>query len=128
LDTKNNKKGKDMKTSLKLVLTMVLALILGGMVTNAALAFDCNNPNINDNALLGEFNIATGTFTPYKANWGSFDQLHGAYVKLVFPTGNAYNVWVHGILPSGALDAGPGNNLCDGVGIDDTEACLAALN
>jgi len=111
----------------RLVLALVLALMAAALMSNVALAFDCNNPNLNDHALVGEFDIATETFTPYKANWGSFEtfKFHGAWVKLIFPWGQSFNVWVHGVLPDGALDSGPGENGCDGKGIDDIEACLA---
>ena len=116
-----------MKTKGRLVIALVLALMVAALMSNVALAFECNNPNLNDKALLGEFDIATETFTPYKANWGSFGQFHGAWVKLIFPWGQSFNVFVHGVLPDGALDAGPGENGCDGKGIDDIEACLALV-
>ena len=111
----------------RLLLAVVLALMLSGVLANVALAFDCNNPNINDNAVVGVFDIATETFTPNKANWGSFDKVHGAWVKLLFPWGDSYNVFVHRLLPDGALNAGPGDNLCDGIGIDDLDACLMVM-
>ncbi len=115
-----------MKTKFKWVLPIVLALMLGGMMTNAALAFDCNNPNINPNAVVGTFTVATGTFTPNKANWGSFDSgFHGAWVEIVFPWGASYNIFVQNLLPDGARDSGPGENGCDGIGIDDLDVCLA---
>lgn len=118
-----------MKATRRFILSFVLALLVGGMVTNAAYAFHCSNPNINDNALVGVFDIASGTFTPTKSNWGSFDeesaQFNGAWVKLVFPWGDSFNVFVKGVLPDGAMNAGPGDNLCDGRGIDDLDACLA---
>lgn len=111
----------------RLLLAVVLALMLSGALANVALAFDCNNPNINDNAVIGVFDIATETFTPTKANWGTFDQFHGAWVKLVFPWGDSYNVFVQKLLPDGARNAGPGDNLCDGKGIDDLDACLMVM-
>ncbi len=115
-----------MKTKMKLVLPIILALLLGGMITNAALAFDCNNPNINDNAVVGVFDVASQTFTPTKANWGSFDTgFHGAWVQIVFPWGASYNIFVQGLLPDGARNSGPGENGCDGIGIDDLDVCLA---
>jgi hypothetical protein len=109
----------------RLVVAITLALMVAGLMVNAALAFDCNNPNINDNAVIGKFDVATETFTPYKSNWGSFDQFHGAWVKIVFPWGDSYNIFVQKLLPDGARNSGPGNDGCDGKGIDDLDVCLA---
>jgi len=118
-----------MKTKSRFVIAVVVALMAAALMANVALAFECTNPNLNDKALIGEFDIATETFTPYKANWGSLEafKFHGAWVKLIFPWGQSFNVFVHGVLPDGALDSGPGENGCDGKGIDDIEACLAMV-
>ncbi|MFN2195731.1 MAG: hypothetical protein ACK2UW_06365 [Anaerolineales bacterium] len=113
--------------SKKLMIALVLTLLLAGLVTNAALAFDCNNPNIDDNAVVGVFDVATETFTPNKSNWGTFDSVHGAWIKLVFPWGDSYNIFVKSLLPDGARNAGPGDDGCDGKGIDDLDVCLAML-
>jgi hypothetical protein len=121
----------NMITNRRMVLSIVLALLVAGLMANTALAFDCNNPNLNGKAVLGTFDIATETFTPAKANFGTIDELgnfvklHGAWIKLVFPWGDSYNIFVHGLLPDGARNAGPGNDGCDGKGIDDLDACLA---
>lgn len=114
-----------MNTTRRFVLSLVLSLLVAALVTNVALAFECTNPNVNDHAVVGIFDAATGTFTPTKPNWGSFEKVHGAWVKIVFPWGQSFNIFVHGVLPDGALDSGPGENGCDGVGIDDVEVCLA---
>ena len=111
----------------RLVLSLVLGLMMAALMTNVALAFECTNPNINDNAVVGTFDADTGVFTPNKPNWGGFEKVHGAWVKIVFPWGQSFNIFVHGVLPDGALDSGPGENGCDGKGIDDIEACLAML-
>ena len=98
-------------------------------MSNVAFAFHCSNPNLNDNALIGEVDIATQTFTPYKENWGSMEtyKFHGVWVKLIFPWGQYFNVFVKGVLPDGAMNAGPGEVLCDGKGIVDPDACLVIL-
>jgi hypothetical protein len=120
-----------------MVLSIVLALVLAGFVTSVTQAFDCTNPNLNDNAVVGTVYIGQGSFTfePNKTNYGSFEDLkfHGAWVKLVFPWGDSFNVFIKAFdengnpstLPVGALNSGPGDNLCDGKGIDTIEACLA---
>jgi len=120
-----------MNTQKRLMLSVVLALLLAVLMVNVAFAFDCNNPNIDDHAVVGTYDIATDTFTPNKSNWGSLEdfKFNGAFVKLVFPWGDSYNVFVinvqpDGVLPAGALNSGPGDNLCDGKGIDDLDACL----
>lgn len=120
-----------MNRSKRLILSLVLALLLGGVATNAALAHVCNNPNINDNALVAtvtfnaDFEVAS--YELHKDNGSSVEEaiVHGAWVKLVFPWGDSFNVFVRKTLPDGALDSGPGENGCDGKGIDDIDACLA---
>ena len=109
----------------RLGISLVLGLIMAVLFTSVALAFDCNNPNVNDNAVVGVFDVASETFTPNKANWGSFDKIHGAWVKLVLPGDLSYNIFVKSLLPDGARNSGPGDNGCDGKGIDDLDACLA---
>lgn len=116
-----------MNNKRQFVLSLVLAFMLAAMLTNVALAFECTNPNINDKAVVGVFDAATETFTPSKPNWGGFEKVHGAWVKIVFPTGQSFNIFVHGVLPDGALDSGPGEDGCDGKGIDDIEACLMQM-
>jgi hypothetical protein len=113
----------------RFAISLALALMVAALLSNVALAFECTNPNMNDNAVIGVFDAATGTFTPNKPNWGSFEtfKFHGAWVKIVFPWGQSFNIFVHGVLPDGALDSGPGENGCDGKGIDDIEACLAMV-
>ncbi len=105
-------------------IALVLGLMLAALVTSAALAFDCNNPNIDDHAVVGTFNVQTDTFTPNKANWGTFDKVHGAWVKLVLDDDLSFNIFVKALLPDGARDSGPGENGCDGKGIDDMDVCL----
>lgn len=39
--------------------------------------------------------------------------------------GKSNPVLVHGLLPDGARNSGPGNDGCDGKGIDDLDVCLA---
>ena len=114
-----------MKLKRRLALPVMLALVMTMLLTSVVFAFDCNNPNINNNAVVGTFDIATGTFTPNKANWGTFDQVHGAWVQPSFPGGASYNIFVQSLLPDGARNSGPGNDGCDGKGIDDLDVCLA---
>jgi hypothetical protein len=109
------------------MIALVLALLVGGLVSNIALAFECNNPNLNDHAIVAIFDVATGTSTPTKPNPGSEDHVHGAWVKVVLPWGDSYNIFVQKTLPDGALNAGPGEDPCDGKGIDDLDGCLAMV-
>jgi len=118
-----------MNGSKRLMIALVLALLMGGLVSNVALAFQCTNPNLNDHAVVAIFDVATGTSTPTKPNAASEDfvHIHGAWVKVVLPWGDSFNVFVQKTLPDGALDAGPGENPCDGKGIDDLDGCLAMV-
>jgi hypothetical protein len=118
-----------MNASKRLILSLVLALLVGGLVTNVAFAFHCSNPNQNENALVGEFDESTLTFTPYKDNGSYVDivggeiRINGAWVKIIPQTGDPFTIFIRGVLPDGAMNAGPGDNLCDGKGIDDLEGC-----
>lgn len=125
-----------MNNSRRTIFALVLALLMAGVFSGAALAHICNNPNINDNAIVGtiyvpdDFNFDNATFVPAKNKPFSADgmKIHGAWVKLVLPFGlGDYYLYVKSVLPDGALDSGPGEDGCDGKGIDDLDACLAAL-
>jgi hypothetical protein len=125
-----------MNGSKRLLIALVLALLMGGAISSAALAHECTNPNINDNAIVGtlyvpeDFDFANATFVPAKNNPYSADfmHIHGAWIKIVLPFGfGEYNVFVKSLLPDGALDSGPGEDGCDGKGIDDLDACLAMV-
>ena len=112
--------------SKKTILSLALALLMGGLLSNVAFAHLCTNPNINDNAVVGTFDVATGTFTLAKDNGTSLEDgtFNGAWVKLVFPWGDSYNIFVRHLLPDGARLSGPGGDGCDGKGIDDLDDCL----
>jgi hypothetical protein len=107
---------------------------MAGLMVNAAFAFDCSNPNINDHAVVAVYDEATDTLTFTKSNWGVISEekfkLNGAFVKIILVSGESFNIFVinvqpDGVLPDGALNSGPGSDLCDGKGIDDVDACLS---
>lgn len=125
-----------MKGSARFIIALMLALLMGGVFSSAALAHQCSNSNINENAIVGtlyvpdDFDFSNATFVPAKNNPASADfmHIHGAWIKMVLPFGlGEFNIFVHGLLPDGALDSGPGEDGCDGKGIDDIDACLAAF-
>lgn len=125
-----------MNGSKRKIFAVMLALLMGAVFSSTALAHVCTNPNINDNAIVGtlyvpdDFNFDNATFVAAKNNPFSADgmKVHGAWIKLVLPFGlGEYYLYVKSVLPDGALDSGPGEDGCDGKGIDDLDACLAAF-
>jgi ABC-type transport system substrate-binding protein len=100
-------------------LTVFLAAAMMMMVMSAAPAFAHQCTNVSKQAgagSIGTYNIVTDTFTPTKD--------HGGFVTLTDGS-TSYDVFIHRTLPEGARASGPGDSLCDGVGVDDVEACLA---
>jgi hypothetical protein len=111
------------------LVAVVLALALTLTLSTSALAHICSNPNKPaDKGSIGTltFNVETEeeTFVPSGKKGGGF-----ITVVVVAPWGTqTYSVFAHagpeGILPDGALNAGPGDNLCDGKGIDFAFQCF----
>jgi hypothetical protein len=72
---------------------------------------------------IGVYNIVTETFYPGKKL--SPNMANGGFVTITDEETFAYDVFLHQLLPDGALAAGPGgDDLCDGVGIDLFLVCI----
>lgn len=121
------------KTTRRTRLLLAVAVILGALLTAApALAVVCGVPNKPQGA--GATVDATGEEpTPnaggqLKGGFVTFEeggQLFDVFLLPVTPALEApFEEVPVGELPDGAHNAGPGDDLCDGIGIDDFEACL----
>ena len=93
---------------------ITLSFVLG---TGSAFAHDCVNAKKKDGAAsVGAFDLRTLTFTPS-------DREHGAFV-VVTDGVTAYDIFIHRTLPESARNAGPGDDQCDGKGVDSFMACM----
>lgn len=106
-----------------------LALVLTLGLSTSALAHLCSNPNKPAEAgsigtITYDLEADESTFEPSGKKGGGF-----YIVVVITPWGTqTYHVFAHagpeGVLPDGALNAGPGDSLCDGKGIDFLWQCL----
>ncbi len=111
------------------MLATILALVFVFALSTSAYAHVCSNQNKQLEAgSIGTLtlNLVTGeeTFEPSGKKNGGFVTIH-----VITPWGDQwYSVFEHagpeGILPDGALNAGPGDSLCDGKGVDFAIACV----
>lgn len=108
-----------LKLKRRLLVSVVFALMLTVLVTTSAFAHYCTVHNKQEGAgSIGTYNIITGTFEPsHRPN--------GAFVTFTDGATFSYDVFIHDVLPEGALEAGPdGDNQCDGMGVDNALVCL----
>lgn len=114
-------------SSLKVKLAAVALLSVVG--TSSAFAHHCTPINKKAGAgSIATINVATGSFTIHRRNaidWER-EKAHGGFITIT--NGDwSYDVFVHQTLPDGAFAAGPeGDDHCDGRGVDEVMACLAA--
>jgi hypothetical protein len=114
-----------MSSKRRLLMATMFALLLTVFVTTSAFAHICTNANKKDGAgSIGTYNIADGTFTPNKPL--NANASNGGFVT--FTDGvNSFDLYLHQLLPEGALAAGPGgDDQCDGLGVDNFLACIGA--
>lgn len=107
----------------RLFVSSVLTLMLALMVSTSAFAHYCTNPNKKEGAgSIGVYNIATETFEPSKRVNATMS--NGGFIT--FTDGDfSFDIFMHQLLPEGALAAGPGgDDQCDGQGIDSALSCL----
>jgi hypothetical protein len=113
-----------MNLSKRLGVATITAVLLAAVMASAAFAHACFPANKPGGASsIGIYDVSTGTFTPARENGG--DLYNGGFVTFTDGQGFYLDVFLHELLPEGALEAGPdGDNMCDGVGIDFALACL----
>ena len=101
-------------------IALLLAFILALLMATSAFAHVCTNANKPTGAgSIGTYNIVTESFEP------SNHPKNGGFVTLTDGESFTVDVFLHDVLPDGALAAGPGgDDLCDGVGVDLFLACI----
>ena len=106
-----------MSRSFRFTSAVVFALLAILMVTSLVSAHYCTNPNKPEGAgSMGTLNIVTGET--------DFDKKNGGFLTVTDGAGLSIDVFNHVLLPEGALNAGPGDDQCDGKGVDNALVCL----
>jgi hypothetical protein len=110
-----------------LVATFAL-LVLGAGQAFATHCFNTSKPAGAGSAGTFTINVVTEEFTAVDASINPAGNLQGGFLSLtpVLPDGTPVGPEVDVFkkdLPDGAHNAGPGDNECDGIGIDDILAC-----
>ena len=107
-------------------LTAVMLFATAGS-SLAHVCFNAKKPAEAGSAGTATLEVTTGTFTPTDLNMTKSGQLKGGFITLTATAGGTpiatVDTFVHGTRPDGARNAGPGDDMCDGLGIDDAEAC-----
>jgi hypothetical protein len=116
----------------RFVAVAVASTAITGLTASQAFGFHCfvaKKPAGAGSAGSATIEVTTETFTPgddLRVNPAGKTQ--GAFITLTAtfqgePIGT-FDVFAHGDLPEGAHNSGPGDNECDGIGVDDAIACL----
>ena len=108
------------------VLTAAILFVSAG----TALAHQCfvaNKPATAGSAGTATLEVTNGTFTPGDLSVNPQGRLKGGFITLTATFQGSpiatIDTFANGTRPDGALNAGPGDDMCDGIGIDDAEAC-----
>ncbi len=104
--------------------TLVAAvLMLTAMTAAPAFAHYCSNVSKKAGAgSIGTYNVVTESFAPAKQLAGKGE--NGGFITIT-DGGSSYDVYLHQLLPEGALAAGPGgDDECDGQAVDSALTCL----
>ena len=100
----------------RLAITVLGAVALALAVVSPTFAHECENANKPAGAgSVGTYDVTTGEFTPS-------GQPNGGFMTVTDGTESA-EVFIHGTLPEPAMNAGPGDDPCDGVGVDNALDC-----
>ena len=103
----------------RLTILLGAAMMLTLLVAAPAFAYHCTNVSKQAGAgSIGTYNVGTETFTSSGKNGGGF-------ITVTDGATFSYDIYLHQLLPEGALAAGPGgDDHCDGKAVDDALACL----
>lgn len=108
----------------------LFAIVMALAVAGSAFAHYCTpTQKLPGAGSVGVFNIVTGEFTPGKVKLAdrNGDGLpdNGGFISFTDGENFYFDVFMHTVLPDGALASGPdGDNMCDGMGIDNALVCL----
>lgn len=110
-----------------------MAFLAGAMVllmTATALAFSCtpvNKPIGTGVAGSVTLDVVTETFTVTDMDLNPAGNIKGNFVTVSVVAGDTVldqiDIWWRKDLPDGAHNSGPGDSLCDGVGLDEAAEC-----
>jgi hypothetical protein len=113
--------------------TFSVAFLAGVMVllmTATALAFSCtpvNKPIDAGVAGTVTLDVVAGTFTETGMDLNPAGKMKGNFVTVSVVAGDTLldqiDIWWRKDLPDGAHNSGPGDSLCDGVGLDEAAEC-----
>jgi hypothetical protein len=121
------------------LIAVALGLLLTFMLSSAALAHHCTNANkkvgagsvahlvLDENFDFVSYEITSPSgmeVNPGQAKKGEEGRAVGGFITISVLGGPSVDIFVQNTLPAGAMNAGPGDDLCDGKGIDDALACL----
>ena len=115
-----------MITNKRFFTAIMLALLLAIFVSSSVFAHFCTPADKLPGAgSLGVYNVVTETFTPGKRLNAKMN--NGGFITVTDGETFAVDIFIHQLLPIGALASGPGgDDLCDGVGVDLFLACIGA--
>ena len=107
-----------------LFVATALVLMLSVFVTTTAFAHFCTNPNKKDGAgSIGTYNVVTESFEAGKKV--NDIRPNGGFVTFTDGATFWVDIYLHQLLPEGALASGPGgDDQCDGKGVDNFLACI----
>ena len=108
-----------MSLRMRLTVFLAAAMMLTMMATAPAFAHQCANVSKKAGAgSIGTYNVVTANFTPSKRSGGAF-------ITITDGSTFSYYVYLHNMLPEGAMAAGPGgDDECDGKAVDNALVCL----
>ena len=113
-----------MKLNKRFLMAIMFALMLSLFIITSVFAHACTPVDKLPGAgSIGVYNVVTEEFFIGKKL--SPNMANGGFVTITDGATFAYDVFLHQLLPYGALAAGPGgDDLCDGVGVDLFLACI----
>lgn len=107
---------------------VVAALLIWPSAALAHVCFVAKKPSEAGSAGTATLDVISGTITPgddLRVNPAG--KLQGGFITITAVAGGTTlgtaDTFSHTTLPDSARNAGPGDDMCDGVGIDDAEAC-----
>ena len=121
--------GKQRRRTAAVGMLTAVMLVSSAGSAFAHVCFNASKPTGAGSAGTATIDVATGEFTPGDENVNPQGRPRGGFTTMTVEAGGDYmgtfDTFAHTTLPDGALNAGPGDDQCDGVGIDNAEACLA---
>ena len=121
-----------MSIARRMSVTLLTVGAFSVLLSTTAFAHVCFNPNKPAGAgSAGEItlDVATGEVIEENLDLNPAGHPKGGFITVNAEFGGepiaSVDTFAHITLPDGALNAGPGDDLCDGKGIDNAEACFA---